>query len=149
MRNVIVWLDDEHFMLELYREALIENTHDKMVVMMSDVDKAWDYIRENRADIYGVVLDIIMDPGALFADEETHYGRETGLFFFEKLREEVPELPVAFLTCVTDLDMLFRVIDKPRVQVFKKIYDLPSEFAPHCAEFFRKCWRQLGKAVRA
>lgn len=118
---MILFIEDESRQNESYREEFEMSGY--QVVLKRKVDEALAFLREQASQIQLVILDVMMPPGEALKDVDTALGLRSGLRLFEKIRQEVPGLPVIVLTNVTDQSVrdFFMSNGVPYLQ--KKNYD--------------------------
>lgn len=124
---MILFIDDEKRYSTIYVEAIEDEGH--VVEFQKDVDEAWGFFDANADDIDLIVLDIMMSPGSTFGDEDTEGGLRTGLFFYERVREKAPDLPVVILTNASDEELIDRFRGEVRCWFRQKKNYLPFEIA--------------------
>jgi CheY-like chemotaxis protein len=126
---MILFVDDESFRAKTYVEEL--EFCDFAVVLEPSVDRALNLMQENGHEVDLLILDIMMDPGLAFMNEDTAQGLRTGLRFFERIREPFPSLPIIMLTNVSTREIETSVTSQPKVLVLNKTQTLPYELADH------------------
>ena len=84
--KLIIWVDDDNDLIQPQSEYLQENGYH--VVIVPDVDQAIDIISRSRSLIYGIILDVMMNPGTILRNEPHNGGLTTGLALFYYLREQ-------------------------------------------------------------
>jgi len=85
MVKKIIWVDDDVYLLRPQHQFLSEAGYE--VEMVPDVDEAWEIIRENKDGSVNAIIDIMMNPGILFQNENHNYGLRTGVLFAKKLKD--------------------------------------------------------------
>lgn len=126
---MILFVDDEPEYIENYQTALEESNFD--VEAIPDVDEALEFVKENSKKIDGIVLDIMMSFGQGFDEKETERGTRTGVVFYKRIRETLPQTPVFVLTNVSD----------PKVEDF-------FETEENCYYYFKRKPFEFAKFVR-
>lgn len=63
-----------------------------------DVDTAWDFLNSSPQDVELMVLDVMMPPGRLLASVDTEKGLRTGVLFYQRVKEALPDVPILILT---------------------------------------------------
>lgn len=122
---MILIIDDEAREMDSYvRELKLSGYR---VVFQKDVDDALEFLRQNLQDIRLVILDIMMPPGKAFKGENTRDGLRTGMFFYGRIREMAPDLPVVILTNVRDERVAKRFHKENRCWFLRKEDYLPFE----------------------
>lgn len=124
---MILFIDDERRYSTIYVEAIREEGY--AVEYHKNVDEAWEFFDANADDIELLVLDIMMPPGSTFSGEDTEKGLRTGLFFYERVREKAPDLPVIILTNASSEDVNDRFIVEELCWFRQKKNFLPFEIA--------------------
>lgn len=123
---MILFVDDEEEM-DSYRMGLSLSGYE--VVLITKLDDAWKYFDLNRDRINLVILDISMPPGNLLKDYDTKAGMRTGVVFFDKLREQIPTLPIIIFTNVSDERVRAHFSNEPNCLFMQKPDELPSTLA--------------------
>ena len=124
---MILFVDDERRHISSYVTELEELGY--TVVCENSVDQALQFLDRNRSNLKLIILDIMMPPGQAFKKLDTDEGRRTGVFFFERVKERAPELPVIVLTNVADDELMDRLRDEKNCWYFQKKHYLPYEIA--------------------
>jgi CheY-like chemotaxis protein len=122
---MILLVDDEQRHMDVYARQLSESGY--TVMYQQNVDAALKFVRENLANIELLILDIMMPPGLSFKDDDTELGLKTGIRFFDKVRELVPDLPVMMLTNVSDYQVAKTFSEKRNSWFLTKKDYLPYE----------------------
>lgn len=123
---MILFVDDEEEM-DSYRMGLELSGFE--VTFMTRVDDAWDYFNRNRSRISLVILDISMPAGEILKDYDTQAGMRTGVVFFDKLREQAPDLPIVIFTNVSDEKVKSSFSKESNYLFIQKPEELPSTLA--------------------
>jgi two-component system C4-dicarboxylate transport response regulator DctD len=97
---MIVMVDDEMRWMDSYKRELELSGY--QVSFHRNVDGALTFLQQSAEQVDILILDIMMPAGSAFEDENTDSGLRTGMFFFERVREIAPDLPVMILTNVSD-----------------------------------------------
>lgn len=84
--NYILWIDDDLDLLRPQRLNLIDLGYN--VLIESNIDHAMAKIDTDREQIRGLIIDLMMNPGALLRSRGHQGGLRTGLFFVEYLSKE-------------------------------------------------------------
>lgn len=95
---MIVIVDDERRRVDILERELTRAEYDFKLI--TEVDAALDFIEHHAEQIDLLILDIMMPPGRSFKYEDTEDGLRTGVFFFYRVREKLPELPIIIFTNV-------------------------------------------------
>jgi DNA-binding response OmpR family regulator len=122
---VILFVDDERRHIDSYTDDLTRSGYD--VVYRPGVDNAVHYFDANSAEIRLVILDLMMSPGKTFENVDTDDGLRTGVHFYYRVREKVPELPVIILTNVNEDDVRAIFEGDENCWYFEKEHYLPYE----------------------
>ena len=108
------------------------------VVLQTDVDDALKFFEQNHGRIDLLILDIMMAPGESFQHERTLAGRRTGIFFYERVRRAVPDLPVLVLTVLPRPGIVDKFCSERLCWFYRKAEMLPHQLvkavesiAPH------------------
>ena len=121
---MILFVDDE----ARWVDSLVRELTEKYEVSFyRDVDSAWQCFEEFPDDIELLILDIMMPPGNVFKEFDTDEGRRTGIFFYEKVRDREPWLPVIILTNVSDEEVIHRFRTEKNCWLFEKTDYLPYQ----------------------
>ena len=97
---MILFIDDEERYVNSYVEDLRFSGYD--VIWETETDAALKFFEANYKQLDLLILDIMMPPGTSFDHEETQMGLRTGVFFYERIRQKAPDLPIIILTNVGD-----------------------------------------------
>lgn len=92
---------------------------------------AWAFLQANAAQIDLLILDVMMPPGVAFKNVDTELGIRTGVRFFERARQLLPDLPVIILTNVSDEKVKERFEQETNCLFLRKEdyypFELPAE----------------------
>lgn len=92
---------------------------------------AWMFLQSNAARVNLLILDIMMPPGEVFAKADTELGLRTGVRFFERVRQWLPDLPIIVLTNVSDVKVKERFEQEANCLFLRKEdyypFELPAE----------------------
>ncbi len=132
---MILFIDDEEEM-DSYRMGLALSGYD--VELITKLDEAWKYFNLNLAKIQLVILDISMPPGDFLKDYDTKAGLRTGVFFFDKLREKLPLLPIIIFTNVSDEKVKLRFDGDQNCLFLNKTDELPDTLAEKIGQVLRR-----------
>src|SRR5258708_35322395 len=97
---MIVFVDDEPRLVESYVDELKAAGFE--VSVQGSFDKAAAFVDDNSSRINLVILDIMAPPGRIFRTVDTEEGLTTGLRFYERLRQQLPSVPMIVLTNASD-----------------------------------------------
>lgn len=112
---MILFIDDEERRMDSYLQEL--EFHYR-VSYKKQVDEAYEFFEQHHKDIELLILDIMMNPGKLFAKEQTERGLTTGLFLYRKIRTKAPDLPILIFTHKHDIEKEFR--NEPNCRFLRK-----------------------------
>ena len=93
----------------------------------TETDAALKFFEANYKQIKLVILDIWMPPGASFEHEKTEKGRRTGIFFYERIRQKSPDLPIIILTVISGDDVTNRFCNERLCWLYQKRDLLPHQ----------------------
>ena len=127
MKNTVLVVDDDELPMMFYREALKRQGYD--VHQCRDPDSTLEFARQKAPAIAAIVLDIMMDPGVVYSNQNTNQGLRTGVLLYRDLRQVCPDVPVVVLTNVVDTETLREFEGQQAVRVIQKIDCPPLEFA--------------------
>jgi CheY-like chemotaxis protein len=82
----ILWIDDDEDLLEPQRRNLEEAGY--RIKICDGVDSAYSALRDRSHTFKGIILDVMLSPGALLANESVSGGLRTGIVFLERLQRE-------------------------------------------------------------
>ncbi len=104
---MILFIDDEPRIMHGYfaylEREMQQYGHD--VQFVSNVDDALDLFDNRRPEIDLIILDIMMPPGERFSSDETNEGLQTGVVFYKRIRNHLPDLPVLIFSNYYDEDL--------------------------------------------
>ena len=123
---MILFVDDEKWTMDSYLLEFRLSFPD--VAFESKVDAALKLIAQAGSDIEALILDVSMPGGNAFSDKPD-VGLTTGVHFYRRVRETLPELPIVIFTNVNneEIKQKFEADDKCRF-LNKEDY-LPFELA--------------------
>lgn len=127
---MILFIDDEPRIMDSYRrylEAKLEPSGHQ-VVFYSNVDQAWEYFEQHLVELELIILDIMMPSGKRFTAEQTNGGLETGLVFYDMVRQLSPKLPVLVFTNFYDEGVEKRFRQDPHCRFRQKANYLLQDF---------------------
>lgn len=124
---MILFVDDEIRHTSNFVKELEECGY--QISFQSDVDLALQFLEESKNDIELMILDIMMPSGKRFKDVDTDDGLRTGVHFYERAREILPELPVIILTNASDEELGVQFRREANCWYFQKKDYLPYEVA--------------------
>lgn len=107
----IIFIDDEQEQIEVYKEDLDIAAREKgnillRILMFDNLQKAYQYIKENFNNIDIIILDIMMPGGDEFHEkDEDPMGLKSGIYFYQEVKRICPNLDIRFFTNVTNLEM--------------------------------------------
>jgi CheY-like chemotaxis protein len=124
---MILFIDDEKRFVDTYILELEECGHH--VLYTPSVDDAWILLQKNENNLDLLIIDMMMPPGTLFKNVDTIDGLRTGLHFYRRVREKLPECPVIILKNISD-ERIFNDFSKEKKCWFiQKSLCLPFELA--------------------
>ena len=82
-------IDDETMVMKFYKRDIRKLDLNFKVKLISGVKDGIAWIRENKDDIFVLVVDTMLPPEGEFSMEETNKGILTGVRFVEKIRNEL------------------------------------------------------------
>jgi two-component system cell cycle sensor histidine kinase/response regulator CckA len=123
----ILFVDDEQRWTATYVEELQACGYD--VLLKTSVDKALKFFEEHCNHIALLILDLMMPYGSSFTAGETQMGLRTGVSFYERIRQQMPELHVIILTNVADETVEDRFRREEHCTFLEKPETLPHELA--------------------
>lgn len=85
-------VDDEIHWREVTKDAIKDAGF--KVLEAQNPEEGLKLIDERSGNLSAVILDIMMDPGKAFSQEETRAGFETGIAVARRIREKYPQLPI-------------------------------------------------------
>ena len=127
---MILFIDDEPRIMDSYRLYLERQlTPDGyQIAFYSNVDEALEYFESHLDEVDLIILDIMMPPGERFSGNKTNGGLKTGLFFYEKIRESSPDLPVVIFTNFSDESVEKRLRQDRKCRFLQKADYLLDDF---------------------
>lgn len=124
---MILFVDDEKRRMKSYVEEL--ELSNFQVEFKPDVDSALEAFAQHQDQIELLILDIMMPTGDSFSDNQTTHGLRTGFAFYQKIREQNPNLPIVIFTNVSD-ESLVKEINQDKQSAFcQKDSFLPFKLA--------------------
>lgn len=119
--------DDAYGYIDHYVRELTGNGH--RVDVANSVDKAAQLHLSQEFDL--VILDVMMPPGKLLANEDTGNGVFTGLVLAKRIREKCPDLPIILLSNVAGKTLEFQVVLEQGIvtMALSKLQTTPSDLA--------------------
>lgn len=130
---MILMIDDEPWETESYVDDLKLSGWD--VIFKSNVDDGLLFLRENLDQIKLLILDIMMPPGKTLSDVDTQYGLRTGVHLFRQIRMLTPDLPIWFLTNVSDEQVAEQFRQEKNCRFLHKEDFLPVELSEEITRF--------------
>ena|SRR5712691_788518 len=134
---MILFVDDEPRYVDSYVQELKMSGFD--VSLQTSADSAFKFLEENKGKTEPLVLDlmivdVMMPSGKTLKDANTQDGLRTGVRLYERMRAQLPDLPVLVLTNVSDPEVE-RMFAKERNCLFlRKDQCLPFELAERIKE---------------
>ena len=124
---MIIMVDDELRRMAAYVWELRDTGY--QVEMCSSVDTALANLEANLPQVRLLILDVMMPPGQAFKNLDTQDGLRTGERFYERVRQLSADLPVFFLTNVSDPHFTKKYLRERHCKVLHKEYYQPFELA--------------------
>jgi DNA-binding NtrC family response regulator len=127
---MILFIDDEKRSVDSY--VLEMKLSGFYILYVSNIDNAWSVLQENSRNIELIILDVMMPPGIIFESIITESGLMTGVHFYKKVRENLPECPVIIFTNISDRQILQNFMEENNCWFIKKgvIAPFPSPMPP-------------------
>ena len=129
---MILFVDEESRHLSSFVEELRRVGYE--VEFQTGVDaasSAWAFLQANAAQVELLILDVMMPPGVACKEINTELGILTGVRFFERARQFLPNLPVIILTNVSDDKVKVRFEQETNCLFLRKEdyypFELPAE----------------------
>jgi CheY-like chemotaxis protein len=119
MTKKIIWIDDDINVLETQAEWLRKRGFE--LETFSNVDEAWERIRESENEVLYVIIDVMMATGAIFDSADTNGGLNTGARFLEYMDEKkiLTRCHVMIFT-IRDDDRARRVAERLSIPYYRK-----------------------------
>jgi len=125
MDKIILFIDDEWAPNRPYFDELKDQRF--VCEHCRGTDAAWAFLVQNKNRVALIVLDIMMDPGERYKDEDTHSGLTTGVFLFKDLRKSYPDIPIIVLTHVLNQETLDGFSQDQKEYIRQKTDCMPFE----------------------
>ncbi len=122
---MILFVDDEERRTEAYREAC--ELAGLKIDFIDDAETVVDFLRDRKAEIQLLVLDVMMPMGSRYNRPEATFGTRTGLEIFKDVRTLSPTLPVLLFTQSHDREVDLAVEGDDNALVARKQDVLPSD----------------------
>lgn len=122
---MILLVDDELRRMQIYIEELAQSGYESS--LQTEVDSGFKFFEENQEKIDLLILDLMMPPGESFELEKTNAGLRTGYFFYKRVRQKAPHLPIIIFTNVADGELLSFFGQDRDCWFFQKLDFLPFE----------------------
>jgi|GEM_PF-4456403 len=142
MSHLLVSIDPDthshHWLEELEKDSNGE-IHLKL---FKDPDLGWDFVQTHGPEINGVILETFLGTGCKILSEqekETVDVLENGTLVGKKIREKMPQLPIAFLTHSRRQrhSTMYQTLEATGYPIFCKYELMPFEFASQLAEIWK------------
>ena len=130
---MILFVDDEESKMNSYLLELRLSFPE--VEFKKTVDSALDRIDRGSTDIEALILDVSMPGGSAFRDRPGA-GLTTGVLFYRRVREVLPNLPIVIFTNVTNEDVRQKFDGDDKCRFLNKEDYLPFELAQVLREIF-------------
>lgn len=134
---MILFVDDEKREMHSYVTELYFSGYE--VSFENNVDDALTFVAANLNRIDLLILDIMMPPGSSFKDVDTEDGLRTGVRFYERIRENAPNLPVMIFTNVSDECVAERFRREAKCRFLQKKNYLPYQLVEKVKEMLAGC----------
>lgn len=122
---MILFVDDERRVMDSYVLELKLSNYD--VHYESNVDDAWAFFQEKSDRVELLILDLMMPSGSISENQDTTRGLRTGVHFFRKAREVLPECPVIILTNLKEGNLSDSLNEEKKCWYIEKTTYLPYE----------------------
>lgn len=133
----LLWVDDDHALLNHAVSRLIENNI--KVLVTPTVDEAIGVIKTRRDQLIGVLVDLMMDPGKALEEYDHKAGFETGFRFIDYLcqHELVDGMKICIFTnhnppqnfyCPDGFDLEFKIDRKSRYKAIQFVQYVERRF---------------------
>jgi CheY-like chemotaxis protein len=126
---LILFVDDELHFVRSYIEELELSGFG--VQFCASVDSALEYLAANRGEVKLCIIDIMMPPGTAFAGIDTQSGLMTGNLLYDRIRQEVPGVPLVVLTNRISEEVERKAASHNGCWLFHKDQCFPFELANH------------------
>jgi CheY-like chemotaxis protein len=133
---MILFVDDEERRMESYIEELRRSNF--LVQYEKDVGKALDFFRINYNELELLILDVMMPIGDIFEDVDTNYGLITGIKFYDRVRQDSPNVPIVIFTNMVEDNIQEKIQNDEKVQILHKEEYLPLDFVKQVKDFIGK-----------
>ncbi len=117
---MFLYIDDEPRYIESFVQELEYEFGKDNIIFEPNTDKALDFFINNSKEIEVIILDNMMPTGMAFRDKPTKEGILTGLFFYERIRENRPDLPIIIFTN-TSKEYICADLDDSTDKIFHQI----------------------------
>lgn len=104
---MILFVDDEPRIMDSYRLFLEDKLKEigKELNFFSNVDETVAFFKANLSEIELVILDVMMPGGKAFSFNQSNGGLTTGFLLYQKIRKDLPDIPVFIFTNSIDEDI--------------------------------------------
>ena len=119
----ILFCDDELYLNSAFIDELLLANFE--VLQQRGVDGCLEVLRRERVDL--LIIDIMMSPGIALADADTADGRRTGVFLYDRIRQDLSSLPIIILTNVSSVEVEKKFAAEARCVLLRKDQCLPFE----------------------
>jgi CheY-like chemotaxis protein len=146
---MILFIDDERRIMNSYKEYLeLKMRGDNHEVrFISDIDEALEFLEKHSAEIDLIVLDIMMPWGKQFSSEKTNGGLQTGVLFYERVRDYSGDLPVLVFTNYLEEDLEKRLEQDTHCRFLQKSDYLLDDFVSEVREILSTSSRSEGSSL--
>ena len=115
---MILFVDDESHRVENDIDELCSRGYE--VRLEETLAGALRFLENNRQNVDAIISDVMMPHGTSFTAEQTRDGLNTGVNFFDWVRERWPELPFIVFTNVSNAALRQRFEQEPRCFYLEK-----------------------------
>jgi hypothetical protein len=124
---MIFFVDDDVIHIKDYLDELSD---DYIVYHERSIDKAFEFIIQNRHEIELLILDMMIPSGNLLKEKDNDNGRRTGNLFIEELKNRIDLtlFPIIIFTHV-NIQNLPSVVSGVKLQKLQKEEFTPYEFS--------------------
>jgi hypothetical protein len=129
---MILFVDDDVIYIRDYLDELSDNYP---VYHERSIDKAFEFIIENRHEIKLLVLDMMIPSGNLLKEKDNDNGRRTGNLFIEELKNKIDLtlFPIIIFTHV-NIQNLPSIVSGVKLHKLQKEDFTPYQFSARIVE---------------
>lgn len=138
MKKIILFIDDENRGMEsYYQELRLEFKNQYEIKFINDIDKANQFLEQNPKNIQLIILDVMMPLGEIFKSIDADDGLKTGIRFYEKIRQDFPQLLIIMFTNYFNEELETKInADQNSLFLHKEDY-LPFELTDEIKEILK------------